>query len=180
MALGATIYLFNIDLADSDRGIYQALELRVARHPSETAEYMLTRVLAYCCEYSEGLAFSSGIADPDEASIALRDLTGKLLLWIEIGTPDAARLHKASKACLRVAVYSHKDAVLLATRLRGEKIHRAADIELYALDREWITHVATKLERRMKFALTISERHLYLSVGEETFSSVIERISLAS
>ena len=179
MALGATIYLFNIDLADSDRGVYEALELRVARHPSETADYMLTRVLAYCCEYSEGLAFSSGIADPDEPSIALRDLTGKLMLWIEIGTPDAARLHKASKASPRVVVYSHKDAVLLATRLTGEKIHRAAEIELYALDKDWLASVVKKLERRMHVALTISERHLYLSLGEETFSTVIERIPLA-
>jgi uncharacterized protein YaeQ len=179
MALGATIYLFNVDLADSDRDIYKTLELRVARHPSETAEYMLTRVLAYCCEYSEGLAFSSGIADPDEPSIALRDLTGKLQLWIEIGTPDAARLHKASKASPRVVVYSHKDAALLATRLTGEKIHRVADIELYALDREWVVNIANKLERRVNFALTISERHLYLSMGEDTFSTVIERIPLA-
>ncbi len=179
MALGATIYLFNIDLADSDRDVYQTLELRVARHPSETAEYMLTRVLAYCCEYSEGLAFSSGIADPDEPSIALRDLTGKLQLWIEIGLPDAARLHKASKASPRVVVYSHKDAALLATRLAGEKIHRIADIELYALDREWIVNIANKLERRVNFALTISERHVYLSMGQDTFSTVIERIPLA-
>lgn len=179
MALGATIYLFNIDLADSDRGVYETLELRVARHPSETAEYMLTRVLAYCCEYSEGLSFSSGIADPDEPAIALRDLTGTLQLWIEIGTPDAARLHKASKASPRVAVYSHKDAALLAARLAGEKIHRAADIELYSLDREWIATLAQQLERRTNFALTIAERHLYLSIGDDTFSTVIERIPLA-
>ena len=179
MALGATIYLFNVDLADSDRGVYQALELRVARHPSETAEYMLARVLAYCCEYSEGLAFSSGISDPDEPAIALRDLTGTLRLWIEIGTPDAARLHKASKASPRVVVYSHKDAALLATRLTGEKIYRADAIELYALDREWVTSLAKKLERRMHFALTISERHLYLSLADETFATVLERIPLA-
>jgi uncharacterized protein YaeQ len=179
MALGATIYSFNVDLADSDRDVYKTLELRVARHPSETAEYMLTRVLAYCCEYNEGLAFSSGIADPDEPSIALRDLTGKLQLWVEIGLPDAARLHKASKASPRVVVYSHKDAALLATRLAGEKIHRVAEIELYALDREWIMSIANKLERRVNFSLTVSERHLYLSMGEDTFSTVIERIPLA-
>ena len=65
MALGATIYLFNIELADSDRGIYQALELRVARHPSESADYFLTRLLAYCFEYTEGIAFSNGLFEPD-------------------------------------------------------------------------------------------------------------------
>ena len=70
MALGATLYVFNIDLADADRGIYQPLELRIARHPSESAEYMLTRVLAYCCEYDEGIEFSNGLSEPDAPTIA--------------------------------------------------------------------------------------------------------------
>ena len=65
MALSATIYVFDVELADSDRNIYQTLELRVARHPSETGEYLLARLLAYCLEYTEGIAFSKGLSDPD-------------------------------------------------------------------------------------------------------------------
>ena len=80
MALGATIYTFNIELANSDRGVYQSLELRVARHPSESETYFLTRLLAYCFEYDEGIAFSNGLSEPDEPSIAIRDLTGVLLV----------------------------------------------------------------------------------------------------
>jgi hypothetical protein len=95
MALGATIYVFKIDLADSDRGVYQPLELRVARHPSETEDHLLTRVLAYCLEYTEGIAFSNGLFDSDQPTIAVRDLTGSLRVWIDVGAPEAARLHRA-------------------------------------------------------------------------------------
>src|SRR5438552_4956861 len=132
MALGATIYNIEIDLADSDRGVYESLDLRVARHPSESEEYLVTRVLAYALEYTEGIEFSRGISDPDEPAIAVRDLTGALKVWIEIGTPDAARLHKASKAAPRVAVYTHKDPAQLVGRLAGERIHKAEDVELWA------------------------------------------------
>src|SRR5262245_11314920 len=108
VAQTATIYTLSIDLSDIDRGVYETLELRVARHPSETAEYMLTRVLAYCLEYTEGIAFSKGLSDPDEPAISIRDLTGALQAWIDVGAPEAARLYRASKASPRVAVYTHK------------------------------------------------------------------------
>ena len=102
MALASTIYTFDIELADTDRGVYETLALRVAQHPSETEEFLVTRVLAYCLEYTEGIEFSRGLAEPDEPAIAIRDLTGAWRAWIEIGAPDAARLHKASKAAPRV------------------------------------------------------------------------------
>lgn len=180
MALGATIYVFNIDLADSDRGVYQPLELRVARHPSESAEYFLTRVLAYCCEFSEGIAFSNGLFEPDEPTIAIRDLTGMLRAWVDVGAPEAARLHRASKAAQRVVVYTHKDPGPWMARLTGERIHRAESLELYALDRTWLARLAGKLERRMAFSLTISEQHVYLTLGEETLPCVIERIAIGT
>jgi uncharacterized protein YaeQ len=176
MALSATLYVFAIELADSDRGIYESLELRVARHPSETAEYLLTRMLAYCLEYADGIAFSNGLSDPDEPAIRIRDLTGALQVWIDVGAPEAARLHKASKASPRVVVYTHKDPEQLATRLAGEKIHRVEALELYAVDREWLSALAECLTRRMAFTLTVSEQHVYLSLGEETLSAAIRRL----
>ena len=178
MALGATIYVFNIELADSDRGGYQPLQLRVARHPSESEEYFLTRILAYCLEYTEGISFSNGLFEPDEPTIAVRDLTGALSAWIDVGAPEAARLHRASKAAPRVAVYTHKDGGQLAARLNLERIHRVEALELYALDRGWLADLAAKLGRRMEFSLTVAERHLYLSLGGDTISSVVERIEV--
>src|SRR5712692_1883663 len=151
MALGSTIYNFEIQLSDVDRGVYETLSLKVARHPSETEEHLATRVLAYCLEHTEGLAFSRGIANPDEPALSVRDLTGTLLAWIDIGAPDAARLHKASKAAPRVAVYTHKDPVQLVNRLSGERIHRVEALEVYAIDRRLIGALAARLERRLSF-----------------------------
>src|SRR3954465_11170685 len=125
MALTATIYTFDIDLADADRGVYESLALRVARHPPEAEESLLTRVLAYGMEFADGIEFSKGLSDPDEPAISVRDLTGALRVWIEIGNPDPASLLRASKASPRVAVYTHKDPGLLLGRLAADPIHRA-------------------------------------------------------
>jgi uncharacterized protein YaeQ len=178
MALGATIYVFNVELADSDRGIYESLELRVARHPSEATDYLITRVLAYCLEYTEGVSFSSGLSTPDEPTIAVRDLTGAMRAWIDVGAPSAERLHRASKAVPRVAVYTHKDVAQLVARLRGERIHRIEELELYALDQNLLADLQAHLTRRMAFSLTVTEKHLYLTVGEKNLTTVIERVEL--
>jgi uncharacterized protein YaeQ len=179
MALSATMYVFEVAVANSDRNVYETLELRVARHPSETGEYLLTRVLAYCLEYTEGIAFSKGLSDPDEPAIAVRDLTGALQAWIEVGSPDAARLHRASKAAPRVAVYAHRNATQLAARYAGERIHRSEHLELYALDSDWLSARAAELTRRMKLAVTVAAEHLYLTVGAQTTSTAIERVPIA-
>src|SRR5271170_4813293 len=168
MALGATVYNFKIELADSDRGVYAPLDLRAARHPSETEDHLLTRVLAYCLEYTEGIGLSNGLADPDQPAIAVRDLTGALRAWIDVGSPEAARLHRAAKLAPRVAVYTHKDAVQLAARLGAERIHRAEALELYAVDRDWLASLAARLTRRMEFTLTVAERHLYVSIDRKS------------
>lgn len=179
MAAGATVYVFDIRLADADRAVYETLALRVARHPSETAEYLLTRVLAYCLEYREGIAFSRGLSDPDEPALTIRDLTGALQAWIEVGAPDAARLHRAAKAAPRVAVYAHRDPAQLAARLAGERIHRGEHIELFGMDRELLASLAGCLERRMAFDLSVAERHLYLTLDSGTLSGVVETLSIA-
>ena len=128
MALSSTMFTFDIQLSDVDRGVYEALALRVACHPSETEEYLWTRVLAYCLEYTEGITFSKGLSTPDEPAVLVRDLTGALQAWIEVGAPDAARLHRASKAAARVAVYTHKDVRFLHRQYAGERIHRSEHI----------------------------------------------------
>ena len=179
MALTATIYNIEIDLSDSDRGVYEALDLRVARHPSESEEYLVTRLLAYALEYAEGIEFSRGISDPDEPTISVRDLTGALKAWIEIGTPDAARLHKASKASPRVAVYTHKDPAQLVARLKGERIHRAEAVELWAIDRTLIAQITTRLERRMSLSVSVTDRQLFLAIGADTLTGDVVRHAIA-
>ena len=79
MALTATIYRVSVELAHIDRGVYETLDLRLARHPSETLDYMATRLLAYCLEYTEGIVFTDGVSSTaDEPAIVVRDLTGRL------------------------------------------------------------------------------------------------------
>jgi len=178
LALSATIYHFDIQLANVDRGVYESLALKVARHPSEAEDYLVARVLAYCLELTEGLVFSRGLSEPDEPALAVRDLTGALRAWIDVGAPYAARLHKAAKAAPRVAVYTHKSPETLLRQLAGERIHRAEAIELYAFDRDLIAGLAARLERRMAFGLSVTDAHLFVSVGEVTLSGDLERVLL--
>ena len=175
MALGSTIFVFDIELADTDRNVYETLNLRVAQHPSETPEFLLTRVLAYCFEYAEGIVFSKGLSDPDDPAIAVRDLTGTLQAWVDIGLPEPERLHRASKAAPRVAVYTHKEATQWAARIRDAKIHRAEKLEAFAFDRVWLSTVSNRLERRMKFSLARSEGEIYLTLDTETLQTVLSR-----
>jgi len=174
VALGATVYSFEITLNDADRGVYETLAFRVARHPSEHEAFLATRVLAYCLEYTEGLTFSrGGLSDPDEPALAIRDLTGVLKSWIEVGLPEAARLHRAAKAAPRVVIYPHREAAVLVGRLSSETIHRASEIEIRELDPALVTGFAAALDRRMTLDLAVSDAHLYLSTGTATLDGPI-------
>ena len=181
MALTATVYNFDIDLADSDRSVYESLALRVARHPSESEDYLVARVLAYALEFGEGIEFSKGgISSPDEPPIGIRDLTGACRTWIEIGTPDGDRLHRASKLARRVVVYTHRDPEQWLDRLAGHRIHRADEVEIWALDRTLLSQLVDRLDRRMAFALSVSDRELFVSIGSETLTGAVTRLSLTA
>ena len=177
MALGATIYNFDVELADSDRHVYESLALKVARHPSESEEYLVARLLAYLLEYADGIEFSRGVSNPDEPAIALRDLTGAIKVWIDIGAPDAARLHKASKAADRVVVYTHKSPTQLLKQLAGERIHRADALELYAIDRDLVTALVARLDRRVSFSLSVTDRELYVSIDADNLTGAVVRLN---
>lgn len=175
MAQTATIYNFDIELSHVDRGVYESLRLRVACQPSETPEYLLTRVLAYCLEFAEGISFGKGLAEPNEPALSIRDLTGALRVWVDVGAPDAARLHKASQACPRVVVYTHKDPRQVLPQLEGQRIHRVEALEIYSLDREMLAALTARLDRRLAFGLVVSDQHLYLTVGADMLSGPLER-----
>ena len=178
MALTATLHTVDVELADVDRHVYESLALRVARHPSETPESVAARVLAYCLEYAEGLAFGPGLGDPDAPALAVRDLTGALRAWIDVGLPDAPRLHRASKAAPRVAVYAHKDPGPWLRSLAGARIHRADALELYAFDRDLVGALAERLGKRVALVLSVTDRHLYATVGGETLEGDVTRLAL--
>jgi uncharacterized protein YaeQ len=173
VALTATIYNFETELADIDRGVYETLHLRLARQPSETVEYMLTRFLAYCLEYTEGIAFTEGVAAGDQPAVIVRDLTGRVTSWVEVGMPDAQRLHRGSKLAGRAAVYTHRHVAQVLAELDGKHIHRAAEIPVYAFGRGFVEEVAAGLQRRVDVSASITERQLYLGLSGQTFSTVV-------
>ena len=170
MALTATIYAFTIDLSDIDRGVFETLSLRVARHPSESLEYMVVRILAYCLEYQPGIELTEGVSSGDEPALLVRDLTGRVTAWIEVGLPDANRLHRGMKLAGRVAVYTHRDTRQLLGQLAGARIHRGDEIPIRAFDRSGIEAIGALLDRRVSMAISVSERSLFVSLGQQTIT----------
>ncbi|QIG40363.1 YaeQ family protein [Microbacterium sp. 4R-513] len=179
MAIGATIHTFTVQLADVDRGVYEELSLRVARHPSETDAFMLTRILAYCLEYDEGIAFSEGVSATDEPAVYVRDMTGKLVAWIEVGAPDAARLHTGSLQAERVSVYTHRDPAKVSAPWSGKKIHRADQIHLHSFDPGFVDAATAVLERRNTMTLSITERRAYLDLNGTMFETDVHEQTVA-
>ena len=159
--------------------MYETLALRVARHPSESEDFLVARVLAYCLEYTDGIAFSKGgLSDPDAPPIAIRDLTGSLRAWIDVGTPSADRLHRAAKLAPRVAVYVHKDGAQWLAGLSAAKIHRGEAIDLRSLDRSLVANLAGRLDRRMSFALSVSGGDLFVSLDRDTLTGSVRPLAL--
>ena len=173
MANTATIYNFDTELSDIDRAVYETLALRMARQPSETMEYMLTRMLAYCLEYTEGIEFTEGVASGDDPAVMVRDLTGQLTAWIEVGMPAADRIHRASKKAKRVAVYTHRSIGQVLAQLNGQNIHRAGDIPVFQFGDGFIDEVAASLDRRAKVSLSVTERQIYLDINGKSFQTEI-------
>lgn len=173
MAAGAVVYNFAVQLADVDRGVYEELALRVARHPSETDAYMVTRVLAFCLEYEEGIAFSQGISSTDEPAVVVRDLTGRLTTWIEVGAPDADRLHHGSKLADRTTIYTHRDPEKVIAAWAGKRIHQLEQITLQSFDPGFVEAAVAALERRNTLSISVVEEQLYLEMNGVSLSTVL-------
>ena len=179
MALTATMHHFQITLSDVDRGVYEALDLRVARHPSETLRYLVTRTLAYCLSYEEGIAFSKGgLSSVEEAPVSVRDATGVLKAWIDIGAPSADRLHKASKAAGRVALFTHVELPLLLREASARAIHQVERIEVHRFDAAFLDEVGAKLDKNSKFELVRTDGQLYLTLAGGMFNGTVTPCSL--
>lgn len=180
MAIGATIHTFETQLSDVDRDVYEQLSLRVARHPSETDVYMVTRVLAYLLEYQEGIGFAGGgVSSTDEPAVLVRDLTGQITKWIEVGAPDADRLHHGSKLAGDVAVYTHRDIDQLLGSWAGKKIHRAEHIVARAFDRRFVDAAAAELGRRNTVTCSVMEGQLYLELNGVALETAIGEYRLS-
>jgi len=163
-----------------DRHVYETLDLRVARHPSETAEYMLVRILAYCLEYQEGIALTEGVSSGDEPALVVRDLTGRVTAWIEVGMPDAERLHRGSKHAGRVAVYTHRDVRQLMGNLEGQRIHQSESIPIRAFDRAIVEAIAAHLDRRISMSISVTGGELFIALGDQSWTLPMAEYRLSS
>jgi len=162
-------------LANVDQNIYETFDLRIARQPSESAAYMFMRIIAYGLEYAEGIELTQGVAAGSEPAIYIRDLTGDVLAWIDVGLPSAEHVHRGSKIANRSAIYTYRDMNQFTAQLMGKKIHQAAEIPIYALHRPFVEEVAQWIDRRSKLVLSLSEGVLYISVDEKSHSATVEK-----
>jgi uncharacterized protein YaeQ len=181
MALTATMHHIEVALSDVDRGVYESLDLRVAQHPSESMRYMLTRTLAYCLSYEEGIAFSKGgLSDTSEAPITVKDPTGILLAWIDIGVPSAERLHKASKAARRVAIFTHAEMHQLRKEAATKAIHKVEAIEVWRFEPKFLDAIESKMERNTQLELTRNDGQLYVAIAGQTIEASLAAASLVA
>jgi uncharacterized protein YaeQ len=181
MALTATMHHVEVALSDVDRGVYEQLDLRVAQHPSESMRYMLTRTLGYCLSYEEGIAFSKGgLSATDEPPIAVRDPTGIFLAWIDVGSPSAERLHKASKAARRVAIFTHAELGQLRKEAATKAIHKVEAIEVWRFETRFLDAIIERMERNTKLELTRNDGQLYVAISGETIEATLASASLVA
>jgi uncharacterized protein YaeQ len=181
MGLSATIHHFHVTLSDVDRAVYETLDFRMARHPSESARYLTTRTLAYCLSYEEGIGFSKGgLFSAEEPPIAVRDPTGVLLAWIDVGLPSAERLHKAAKAARRVALYTHVDAALLRREASTRSVHKVGEIEVWRFEPSFLDAVERTFGRTTKLEIARTDGQLYVTVGGDVIEGASERVRLVA
>jgi uncharacterized protein YaeQ len=179
MSLGATMHRALVTLSDVDRNVYESLDFRLARHPSESVRYLVTRTLAYCLCHEPGIAFSKGgLSSTDEPPLSIHDPTGVFVAWIDIGSPSAERLHRATKAARRVVLFTHAELANLQKEARSRDIHRVEEIEVWQLDPKFLDALGEKLERNWKLELVRSDSRLYVTLGAESLESELVRCSL--
>lgn len=181
MASPTALFRFRIELADIDRGVYEALDFRVAQHPSENLPYLLTRVLAFALNAGQDLTFSAGgLSDPDEPCMSAPGARGGTALWIEIGNPSARKLHKASKASEKVKVYTYKNADTLIRDLQAEGVHNLARIDLFQFSSDFLTGLSNVIQKDNRWSLTSHDGGLNvtcsLQEGDVTISGELRRL----
>lgn len=170
------LFRFQLSLSDIDRGAYEELDFRLAMHPSESHAFLLTRMLAYALNVQPGLEFSAkGLAEPDEPCLSMPSDRGGLALWIEVGSPSARRLHKASKAAAQVKVYTYKNPEALLREIEAEGVHNAAKLEIFSLAPDFLEQLQARLAKDNSWAVIHNEGSLTVNIGEESMAGELRR-----
>ncbi len=172
MALRATIYKAEIHVADNDRAYYGSHAVTVARHPSETDERLMVRLLAYALlvDGDEGLAFTRGLSETDEPDLWRLDLTGAIRQWIEVGLPDERRILRACGRAEEVIVFAYGRGAEVWWAGVRDRVARAGNLTVYALPAEATRALAELAERGMSLNVNVTDRSAWVSTdhGEAT------------
>jgi len=176
MALKATIYKADLSIADMDRNYYQEHALTIARHPSETDERVMIRLLAFALHADPQLAYGKDLFDVEEPALWLKDLTGAIDLWIEVGQPDERRLMKASGRAEHVIVYSYSATSHIWFKGLASKIERAGNITIVNVDSASSAQLEALAQRSMQLQCTIQDGQVWLTDGKQTVQ--VERETL--
>jgi uncharacterized protein YaeQ len=165
MALKSTIYKADIQISDMDRHYYQNHVLTVARHPSETDERMMIRLLAFMLNAHEALTFGKGLSADDEPDLWQKDLTGAIALWIDVGQPDDRRIMKACGRAERVVVYSYSSNSAVWWNQAGSRVERAKNLAVFNVPAATSEALAAMAQRSMQLQCTIQDGQAWIGAG---------------
>jgi uncharacterized protein YaeQ len=168
MALKATIFKASLQVSDMDRNYYGEHPLTLARHPSETDERMMVRVLAFALNAHEHLAFGKGLADQDEPHLWQKDLTGRIVHWIDVGLPDDKRLIRAGGKADRVTVYTYGRGAEIWWAENADRLARAKNLAVWKVPDDAAETIAGFAERTMQLQCTVQEGQIWFSNAADT------------
>lgn len=168
MALKATIFKAELQIADMDRNYYRDHALTIARHPSETDERMMVRLLAYALHASDALTFGKGLSADDEPDLWCKDLTGAIELWIDVGQPDEKRIRRACGRAREVFVYSYggQGAAIWWDQI-GSKLERNGNLTVVSVPTASSQALAKLARRNMQLHCTIQDQQIWLGDSED-------------
>lgn len=174
MALPSTIYRVSIQLSDIDRNVYETLQATVARHPSETEERLVARLLAFSLFFEPDLGFTKGISAVEEPDLWLKGPDDRVLLWVEVGIPESDRLIKASRHSERVALVAYGKTFLNWEQQHLPKLLGVPNLTIISFTQPFINSLTAKLDRSIQWEITVNDGTLYINVGGETFEAVLD------
>lgn len=179
MALKATIFKAELQISDMDRHYYGTHALTLARHPSETDERMMMRVLAFIRHAHEALAFGKGLSSDDEPDLWQKDLTGAIELWVEVGQPDEKRIMKAAGRAAQVVIYSYSSHSQIWWDQIAGKIARAKNVVVYQIAPATSQALALLAQRTMQLQCTIQDGDIWITANDETLHVLVQTLKPA-
>ncbi|MBT1074352.1 YaeQ family protein [Geobacter grbiciae] len=173
MALPSTIYKASLQLSDIDRGVYESLQATVAKHPSETDERLVARLLAWAIFHEPELSFTKGLCVGEEPDLWVKGPDGRVRFWVEVGLPESDRIIKASRHTEKVALLACGRALANWDQQHLPRLTGLPNLTVVSLDQAFITTLAARLERSITWSVTITEGTVYLEVDGVTHETGI-------